>query len=293
MKKINIKKAEGITLIAIIILIIISILIVMVCIFIGFKIAKNQQKEITIENANKNQSEKYLNENSTVRDTTESQKNEVTKEKFKQASQEFLTSDENDKNYKIAVKDNQIKISSDERSTILNYDFTNKATFTYVADIKQGMSYEEYEKQTDCRDLIVIYGILAKMQGAEFEDSMSYFITNVEELAYNYMKTIDGPVLITGNMPLGMEATIEKDEDEIYISEFGQHVMKYVNAMYKEKTSFKDTNGINSFEMITEREDVTETSCKLVTTLIVDPSANFSRLKENTNQLENAFNDND
>ena len=107
------------------------------------------------------------------------------------------------------------------------------------------------------------------------------------------MKTIDGPVLITGNMPLGMEATIEKDEDEIYISEFGQHVMKYVNAMYKEKTSFKDTNGINSFEMITEREDVTETSCKLVTTLIVDPSANFSRLKENTNQLENAFNDND
>ena len=56
----------------------------------------------------------------------------------------------------------------------------------------------------------------------------------------------------------------EGNKKVIKQSEFGDHVMEYINASYKEKSTFNDVNGFNTYEWNIEKKDSTETSCKIV-----------------------------
>jgi len=78
------------------------------------------------------------------------------------------------------------------------------------------------------------------------------------------------------------ETTIEDENTQvIYESEFGDHVMEYVNSIYSDKKSFSDNieqDDLNTFTWTTEQTDVTENSCNLVSTLTVNPDADFSKM---------------
>ena len=283
----HLKNNEGMSLISVIILIIVIVLIITICVLAGNQIRKNQQikaedlseNETTINNSN---AESAINNVSEKQKKKEEQFKQAFQEAY-QAYQELFASEENDENYSFIVENNQIKISNDTENMVLNYDLTDKPTFTGVADIKQGMSYKEFEQQTSGgRELamIVAYGAIAKMQGVEFKDSMMYssLCIGLGLIPSNTTKNVFDDL----NMYLAEGVTLEKDpnDTDIYASEFGDHVMECVNDWYSEKQTFNDKeDGINSMEITREQKDVTDTSCKIVTTLTIDTSADFSALK--------------
>ena len=220
----------------------------------------------------------------------------VTKENLSESLQELGSSDSIDKNYKVNVSDEVITITTtDGESYTLNYDLTDKPTFSIESLIQQGMSYADFKEQTDNLLSLPLLGYMAvaNIQGAEFEDAIIYFVMSFLESSINDSKSNDNSYIIVDDTDLSDEVTTvtsESDQEIIYASEFGERVMEYVNATYKDKQTTTDaTNGINSYELAIEKNDVTENSCKLVSSLTVNVDADFSKIKGISNQKEEAF----
>ena len=219
----------------------------------------------------------------------------VTDENLKASLQKFISSDENNQNIQVTVENNQIKITSNDGNYIMNYDLTNKPTFIYEAEIKQGMSYKEFQEKTNTSMITMLgYMAVANIQGVNFEDSLAYFSMCLLSSAFSgeSLNNMSNSYMIIDDTITSDGVTIERNNNDtktIYASEFGNRVMEYVNAMYAEKQTFKDTEGINSFEMTIERKDVTNTSCKLVSTLTIDTDADFSKINGYVEQIGNSF----
>ncbi len=218
----------------------------------------------------------------------------VTKENLNASLQEFVSSGANENNYKITVSDNIITIAVDGKSYTLNYNLAEKPKFTLEIPIEKGMSYKDFKAQTDNLILPMIgYIAVAKIQGVEFEDANAYFFMSYLGNAFNGSWSSENSYVIIDDTNMSDGVTIDRDESDtktIYASEFGEKVMEYVNATYKDKQTIADTtSGINSYELVTERKDVTETSCKLVSSLTVNVDADFSKIKGYANQIGESF----
>ena len=59
--------------------------------------------------------------------------------------------------------------------------------------------------------------------------------------------------------------------------------------MYGKQTIYKDTEGINSFEWIGEKQDISSTECKLISKIVINLDADFSKLKESENFADESF----
>ena len=223
----------------------------------------------------------------------------VTEENLKAALLSFQSSEANEEGYAITMANNIMSITLEGENYNLSYDISGeKPTFTYEVPIQKGMSYEEYNKK--CGDTLMLpmicYIGVANIQGVGLEDATTYF-------AFSYLSgalgggftTDENTYVIMDDMNLSDGVTINKDESSpntIYTSEFGDRVIEYVNALYKEKQTIQDTTGINSYVMTIERKDVTETSCKIVSTLSVNLDADFSKIKGTAEGLEDSFSSN-
>ena len=73
----------------------------------------------------------------------------VTDENLTNTFEKFESSEANKDNYNISVSNNVINITIDNENYVLNYDLTDKPTFSFEVPIEKGMSYEEFKKQTD------------------------------------------------------------------------------------------------------------------------------------------------
>lgn len=214
----------------------------------------------------------------------------VTKEKLNASLQEFVLSSANENNYKCTISDNIITITVDGKSYTLNYNLTEKPKFTIEIPIEKGMDYKDFKAQTDNLMLPMIgYAAVANIQGVEFEDASAYFLMSYLGNALNGSLSSENSYVIVDDTNLSDGVTIDKSEEnskKIYVSEFGERVMEYVNVAYKDKQTITDaTSGINSYEWIIERKDVTETSCKLASSLTVNADADFSKIKGYANQM--------
>ena len=145
------------------------------------------------------------------------------------------------------------------------------------------MSYDEFKEKTDNLILPMLsYIAVANIQGVDFEDSSAYFLMSYLGNALNGSWSSENSYVIIDDTNMSDGVTIDKDENDtktIYVSEFGERVMEYVNNIYKDKQIIKDSSeGINSYEFIIEKKEETNTSCKLVSTLNVNLDADFSKL---------------
>lgn len=208
---------------------------------------------------------------------------EVTEKNLGETFKKFISSNSNKENYKISVTNNTINIIEDDETYILYYDLTNKPSFSLEIPIQKGMSYDEFRKKTDNFMLPMLsYIAVANIQGVDFEDSSAYFLMSYTENALNGSWSSENSYVIVDDTNMSDGVTIDKDENDtktIYVSEFGERVMEYVNDIYKDKQIIKDSfEGINSYEFIIEKKEETNTSCKLVSTLNVNLDADFSKL---------------
>lgn len=179
----------------------------------------------------------------------------------------------------INVANNKITITSSEGGTsTINYDLTNKPTFWCEFEAKQGMSYEEFEeKSSEGLSTVFGYAAVANIEGADIEEAMTYCMlcllgggTTEREVKY-----------VVYDDTAGKEAPIvNPGATAIKKSEFGKYVMEYVNDLYVPKSTVRDSEHANTFELSSEKKDATDTSCKVVTTLTVNVDADFSKIKE-------------
>ncbi len=196
------------------------------------------------------------------------------------------------KECKMSAKNNVITINLEGKEYTVDYDLTDKPTFTTTIPITEGMSYDAYEKQTQKIILPMIGFIaIANIQGVSIEDSCSYFLLTYMENAFD---SSDSYVIID-DTKLGENATIEKSDDSkvIYASEFGDKVMEYVNSVYKDKQVMTDSEDMNFYEWSVERTDVKEDSCNLVSKITINTNSNFKGLEGYAEKIGDIFGDDD
>lgn len=217
----------------------------------------------------------------------------VTKENLNTAIQKYASSASNDENLEITVADNTISIKSDESNYFLKYNLTQKPTFSYEIPVKEGMNYEDFKSQIDCLNFTMIgYAAVANIQGVEINDALTYFLMIYMKSVLNGSWSSGDSYVIYDDTQADDSVTIDRDENDktILVSEFGERVMEYVNATYKDKIVIQDSqDNINSFEWIIERKDVTETSCTIASTLSVNTDADFSKINEYVNKVEESI----
>lgn len=214
----------------------------------------------------------------------------VTKENLNTSLQKFVSSSINKDDYKIMVSDQTITIGVDGKNYCFNYNLTGRPTFTLEIPIEKGMSYANFEEQMNGLSLSMIgYMAVANIQGVAFEDINTYFWMSFLENAFNGSWLNENPYIIIDDTNMSNGVTINREENDsniIYVSEFGERVMEYVNTVYKEKQTLRDSaDDINSYEWTIERKDVTDTSCKLVSSFSVNLDADFSKLYDYNSKL--------
>ena len=218
----------------------------------------------------------------------------ITEGNLKTALQKYMNYGDN--NSQITIANNVITITEDGETYNINYDLTNQPTFTMEVNIQKGMSYEKWSKQSNnFYSTLLGYILIANIQGIEFDDISTYLLLSMIEGTtaspdYNKYVIVDDTKLSEG-------VTIDKDPNDtrtIYVSEFGDRVLEYVNSLYKNKYVIKDNflNGINSYEWSLERKEVTDTSCKLVSMVKVNTNADFSKLQGYKNIFDNPDDEN-
>lgn len=217
----------------------------------------------------------------------------VTDENLNEALQKFVSSEENEGNYSISASNNIINITDDEQTHTLNYDLTDNPTFLFETVIEKGISYEEFEKETDNLIFPMIgYVAVANIQGVEVEDATTYFALSYLESALKQDTSNENKYTIVDDLNVSDGVTTEKTDDPntIYTSEFGDRVIEYLDNMYKNNIEISDSDDINSYVYTIEKQDITDTSRKLVAKAVVNLDADFSQINGYMDKIEDSFN---
>lgn len=214
----------------------------------------------------------------------------VTEENFKASIQKFIEEELEIKDYEIETKNNVMTITIDGRKYELNYNLTGNPTFSYAANITEGMSYAEYENEIDSLSAMPMIGYLAvaNIQDIDFKDSETYFSMNLLSYGFSEATSNTNNYMIVSEVSEGTTVTSDTSK-VIYESEFSNHVMEYTNSQYGTKKSYNDDG--KTFNWTIEQKDKTDSSCKLVSTITVNMDADFSKINGYEEDLTNTLSD--
>lgn len=211
---------------------------------------------------------------------------QITNENLTSAFQKFESSEENKDKYSIKLENNQIKVTTSNGEVyIVNYTLESKPTFTLEMPVKDGMTYNDFKRQTQNLIIPVIgYLAVANIQGIEYKDSKAYFNSYLD-YEFNGFLSKDNPYVVFDDVNPGNNPVIDNNVTIINASEFSSRVMEYVKNVYKDKQTINDSDDINSFEWSIEKQDIpnSTTTCKLISTVTINLDADFSKLKNYSN----------
>lgn len=213
----------------------------------------------------------------------------ITDENLAEAFQNYTASEDNEENYEILLSEGIITIVNNDISHNMNYNLDDKPTFFLECLIQEGMSYKDFKTKTDAFILPMLgYFAVSNIQGVDFEDARAYFLSSyLDGVLSGGSFSTENSYLIIDDLNLSDGVTIKKNDNPktIYTSEFGNRVMEYTNNMYAQPLIISDSEGINSYTMTTEKIDISETSCKLISKLEINPDADFATLIGYTDKL--------
>ena len=212
---------------------------------------------------------------------------EITEEKLKNVLKEFEKLSEGE-DCKFDVSNNKIKVTTDEESYYIDYDLEKEPTFSTKISVRKGMSYQEFKKEAEgLQNPFLGYIAVANIQGTTLEDATTYIVMQAFNSAFSGT-TSSNSYVIVDDTDLLEGATINKDPNDtktIYVSEFENRVMEYVNSIYESKKTIEDKNGANTFTWTIERTNITDTSCDIVSKLTVNLNGDFSKIKESSEDI--------
>ena len=148
--------------------------------------------------------------------------------------------DDEEKINKITVEDKVIDVTTEKGNYQINYELGEKTTFSIETEVKQGMSYEEYKRNTENIDNVFWgYFAISNILGVKYDDSVLYSalvklsnLNGATDTSDSYIVYIPAP---------GVTLT-DPDEKTIISTEFGNRAMEYFNSVYKEdKYTYNDS----------------------------------------------------
>ena len=205
----------------------------------------------------------------------------VTKESLTSALQNFTSSDTNEKNYQFEVSDDAINITVEGEKYSIKYDLSEKPTFSFKTSVKNGMTFKEFEEQISNLILPIIgYGAVVNIQGVSAEDFASYFLPLYLKYALGTFSSKNDYLIVDDTVD-GFEKPDTTDPKIIYVSEFSEKVMTFVNATYQDtdEVILDDSSTYDTFKLFIRKENEQETSCDIVSTVEVNLDADFSQLE--------------
>lgn len=226
-----------------------------------------------------------------VTEATEATNNsKITKEQLNEKFQELKDNDSEIE--KIVTGDNVIEVIKSNDKYEIKYEIEeDKVTFSIEAEVKQGMSWEEYTKlfgdstddttDGDIEDgLAMGYCAVANILGAEYKSVAWYYtLTRIEGYKGKYAKS-DKWIIMKDAEGVTEIKTDSSEEKVLNTKDFANRTMEYFNSIYKDDTyTYEDSNHCNTYKSITEKKEKTDTSCKLIEKIIINTNADFSKLK--------------
>lgn len=168
----------------------------------------------------------------------------------------------------VSVTDDTISVKTDEYNFLVKYDLSNKPTFWCETEINNNISEDEYSHimQSLGMPLTLGYYPVAIIQGVD----KSILV----DLTYN---------LITNGYPSN-----SSQYNAISGEYYGDNILEIAQEMWKNKATSRDE--FNTYEWTIETKDYTDTSCKVISTVIVNTEADFSKLKETRKEEMNTSN---
>ena len=168
----------------------------------------------------------------------------------------------------VSVTDDTISVKTDEYNFVVKYDLSDKPTFWCETEISKNISEEEYSHilQSLGMPLTLGYYPVTIIQGVDKSILL--------DLTYN---------LITNGYPSN-SSQYNANSGEYY----GDNILEIAQEMWKNKATSRDE--FNTYEWTIETKDYTDTSCKAISTVIVNTEADFSKLKETTKEELNTSN---
>ena len=185
----------------------------------------------------------------------------------------------------VTLSEGIMQVKQGEDTYKINYELEEEEqpTFSYEYRVKQGMTYAEFEKATNTQILLLLgYIASANVQGVDPNDAATYILFQYLEQAFE----TSGQYVIVDDIT---NPDVEKTDNSntIYASEFGQKAIEYINAIYPNNTqTISDQDTLNSYSMVTEKEQVSETTYKIKNTLTVNTEANYERLEGYANTMQ-------
>ena len=219
---------------------------------------------------------------------------ETTRENLEQAFQNIIQSQEKEFSdiTEVKVEDNIINITTANTEYQMKYDLTNNPTFTTEMNIKDGMSYDEYQiEELKLKGNILGYSAIANLNNVEAKSAFLYFsLTYADKVLSNDGGQSNGYIIVDDrDSDVDANITSSGEKTIIKASEFGNYAMDYACSTYKPIT-INDGDSGDTYQLNIEQQDVTDTSCKIVFTLTVKKDADFSAISAMGNNTENEDN---
>lgn len=186
----------------------------------------------------------------------------VTPEKIIEAYEDYLLDGATVK----IVGDKFVFSQEGQEDIEIKYDLSEEPTFWIEIPINNTITYEEYQILfSKCLLPLTLHVGVLGIQGVEKDDTT--------EILYEPMLQMIGE--------LG-ESLEEMDEEEDFSAE---KAFEFVKSTWGEKTTTKDKN--NTMKWTVETKEVTDRSCVVVSTVVTNKDADFSKFKSNPEEVIN------
>ena len=192
---------------------------------------------------------------------------QVTKESLSQELQNVISNDELDLGIsQLNVGDNTISLTYDNQELEMQYDLSNEPTFSFSFDVQQGMTSMEYAIQNQNAGIVVVpYISIASLNNVIPKEAFLYYAMTLLESAGG----------------INIDSSIN--------SQIDNNIIEYLKSSYGEPQIYNDSQYGNTYELTTELQDVTDTSCRVVGTMRINPNGDFSKVHEYAEMVKDSF----
>ena len=192
---------------------------------------------------------------------------QVTKESLSQELQNVISNDELDLGIsQLNVGDNTISLTYDNQELEMQYDLSNEPTFSFSFDVQQGMTPMEYAIQNQNAGIVVVpYISIASLNNVIPKEAFLYYAMTLLESAGG----------------INIDSSIN--------SQIDNNIIEYLKSSYGEPQIYNDSQYGNTYELTTELQDVTDTSCRVVGTIRINPNGDFSKVHEYAEMIKDSF----
>lgn len=197
---------------------------------------------------------------------------QVTKDNLAQSLQEVISSEYIMKKgiSNMTVGENTINVEYSSGQYEIKYDLSSEPTFFIEMQLQDNMNESQFSIVDQyLESLSVIYGAIANINNVDENLSSQYF-----DLSYFVSIASKGGAL----------NNIQSDDIE-----YGKKVLEEVKKVYSEPKIYDDSNNLNTYELIFEAQDITETSCKFVITLKIKADADFTKIEQTSTNQQDLF----